>query len=111
MDFATFLMLNKKPILFPQSDIANLIFNPVGINFSHAMPQRDDFIEEVKCHAVILACGGFEANKSMRKKYLGGSWAKMKVRGTKYNTGKGLGAALSIGAKRYGIGVVGMRFL
>jgi tricarballylate dehydrogenase len=38
----------------------------------------------------------------MRAKYLGGVWDRVKVRGTKYDTGEGLQAALDIGAKPVG---------
>ncbi len=57
---------------------------------------------ELSCRAVILACGGFEANPELRARYLGGGWDRAKVRGTKYNTGEGLLAALEIGAKPAG---------
>jgi tricarballylate dehydrogenase len=52
--------------------------------------------------AVILACGGFEANTEWRSRYLGPGWDLAKVRGTKYNTGDGLAMALRIGAQPYG---------
>jgi len=48
--------------------------------------------------AVILACGGFEANAKLRKKYMGVQWTNSKVRGTPHNTGNGLQMALAIGA-------------
>jgi tricarballylate dehydrogenase len=52
--------------------------------------------------AVVLACGGFEANAEMRARYLGPGWDLAKVRGTRYNTGDGLTMALAIGAQPYG---------
>lgn len=52
--------------------------------------------------AVILACGGFEANTEWRSRYLGRGWDLVKVRGTRYNTGDGLSMALRIGAQPYG---------
>ena len=52
--------------------------------------------------AVILATGGFEANKEMRIKYLGENWEFAKVRGTPNNTGDGLNMALEIGALEHG---------
>jgi tricarballylate dehydrogenase len=48
--------------------------------------------------AVIIACGGFEANKELRIKYLGDVWAKARVRGTRHNMGKGLEMATAVGA-------------
>ena len=52
--------------------------------------------------AVVLACGGFEANAEWRAKYLGRGWDLAKVRGSKYNTGDGLAMALKIGAQPCG---------
>ncbi|WP_110928454.1 FAD-dependent tricarballylate dehydrogenase TcuA [Bacillus massiliglaciei] len=56
----------------------------------------------VNTESIILACGGFEANKDMRTQYIGDEWEKAIVRGTEYNTGDGLAMALEIGAQRYG---------
>jgi tricarballylate dehydrogenase len=55
-------------------------------------------ILDLRSKAVILACGGFEANAEMRARYLGPNWDLAKVRGTRYNTGQGLKMALDIGA-------------
>ncbi|GBD10515.1 Fumarate reductase flavoprotein subunit [bacterium HR23] len=59
-------------------------------------------ITEVRGKAVILACGGFEANAAMRNSYLGPGWDLVKVRGVPFNTGDGLRMALDIGAWPYG---------
>ncbi len=56
----------------------------------------------IRAKAVVLACGGFEANPEMRVKYLGAHWEKAKVRGSRYNTGDGHRAALSAGAAATG---------
>jgi tricarballylate dehydrogenase len=48
--------------------------------------------------AVILGCGGFEANKELRIKHLGEEWGKARVRGTRHNLGKGLEMATAVGA-------------
>jgi len=58
--------------------------------------------QRIAAGAVILACGGFEANTEWRTRYLGRGWDLAKVRGTKYNTGDGLAMALRIGAQPYG---------
>ena len=57
---------------------------------------------EYHAKAVILGCGGFEANPEMRTKYLGPGWELAKVRGTRFNMGDGLNMALAIGACPYG---------
>ena len=59
--------------------------------------------EEIAADAVILACGGFEANDALRQKYIGPDWDKAKVRGTPHNTGDGLVMALEAGAQEYGL--------
>jgi tricarballylate dehydrogenase len=54
-------------------------------------------------HAVpVLAAGGFEANPEMRNRWLGPGWDLVKVRGTKYNMGAVLNAAMDAGAKPVG---------
>jgi tricarballylate dehydrogenase len=57
---------------------------------------------EFGAKAVILACGGFEANPEWRTRYLGPGWELAKVRGTRFNMGDGLRMALEIGAAPYG---------
>ena len=52
--------------------------------------------------AVVLGCGGFEANPEMRVRYLGQGWDQALVRGTKYNTGEVLAKVLEIGAQPVG---------
>jgi tricarballylate dehydrogenase len=56
----------------------------------------------IPCGAVVLAAGGFEANKEMRTRYLGPDWELAKVRGARFNTGDAIRAALEIGAQPYG---------
>ena len=58
--------------------------------------------EEIPARAVILACGGFEANPEWRTRYLGQDWELARVRGTRHNTGDGIRMALEIGAQPYG---------
>ena len=58
--------------------------------------------QKIMSKAVILACGGFEANPEMRARYLGQDWDLVKVRGTRYNTGDGIRMALDIGAIPFG---------
>jgi len=53
---------------------------------------------EIGAESVIIASGGFESNAEMREKHLGEGWSKAKVRGTAYNMGYPIEAALRIGA-------------
>jgi tricarballylate dehydrogenase len=59
-------------------------------------------VRELTAAAVVLGCGGFEANPEWRARYLGRPWDHAKVRGTRYNTGDGLRMALEIGALPHG---------
>ncbi len=52
--------------------------------------------------AVVLGCGGFEANPEMRVRYLGQGWDQALVRGTRYNTGEVLAKVLELGAQPVG---------
>lgn len=56
----------------------------------------------IRAGAVVLACGGFEANPEMRGRYLGPQWDTVKNRGVKFNTGDGLRMAMDIGAMSHG---------
>jgi tricarballylate dehydrogenase len=58
--------------------------------------------EAISAGAVVLAAGGFEANREWRTRYLGAGWEMAKVRGTRYNTGDGIRMALDVGAQPYG---------
>ncbi|MGE2718993.1 FAD-dependent tricarballylate dehydrogenase TcuA [Mycolicibacterium celeriflavum] len=58
--------------------------------------------ERLRAESVVLASGGFESNAEWREKHLGSGWGNAKVRGTPYNTGDMIAAALSIGAARGG---------
>lgn len=62
----------------------------------------DGELHEIGCRAVVLASGGFEANREWRARYLGPGWDMAKVRGTRYNTGDGIRMAVDIGAQPYG---------
>jgi tricarballylate dehydrogenase len=62
----------------------------------------DGVEEDIRARSVVLASGGFEANREWRTRYLGPGWDMAKVRGTRYNTGDGISMALDIGAQSYG---------
>ncbi|GAA4334436.1 FAD-dependent tricarballylate dehydrogenase TcuA [Pigmentiphaga soli] len=80
--------------------VQDLIHDVNGV--SGVKARIDGRIQEIRSRAVVLACGGFEANTEWRTRYLGKGWDLAKVRGTKYNTGDGLAMALNIGAQPYG---------
>ena len=52
--------------------------------------------------SVILTAGGFESDPQWRQEHLGEGWENAKVRGTPYNTGDMIAAALAIGATKGG---------
>ncbi|MDR3503877.1 MAG: FAD-dependent tricarballylate dehydrogenase TcuA [Legionella sp.] len=60
--------------------------------------------EQIRMQAktIILACGSYEANSLMRKKYLGPHWEHAALRGVPFNTGQGITSAANIGALLYG---------
>ena len=62
----------------------------------------EDEVEELEADAVVLAAGGFEANVEMRTRYLGPGWDMAKVRGSRFNTGDAIQAAIDAGAQPFG---------
>jgi tricarballylate dehydrogenase len=64
--------------------------------------RRDGALQELNAKAVVLACGGFEANAEWRTRYLGPGWDLAKVRGSRFNTGDGIRMALAIGGSPRG---------
>jgi len=63
---------------------------------------KNNNIYNINAKAVILACGGFEASKLKRAKFLGNNWKDVVVRGCEYNTGDGIEMALEAGGQRAG---------
>ena len=64
--------------------------------------RSDGAAQDLRAKAVVLACGGFEANAEWRTRYLGPGWDLAKVRGSRFNTGDGIRMALAIGASPRG---------
>jgi tricarballylate dehydrogenase len=64
--------------------------------------RSDGHTREEAADAVVLACGGFQANTEWRTRYLGPGWDLAKVRGTRFNTGDGHRMALDMGASSAG---------
>jgi tricarballylate dehydrogenase len=65
---------------------------------------QDGKTETLAADAVILACGGFQANASMMREHFGpgGETMRLIAPGTRHNTGDGLRMALALGADRAG---------
>ncbi|KAI4843821.1 hypothetical protein E4T44_06534 [Aureobasidium sp. EXF-8845] len=57
---------------------------------------------QIYAPSVILCAGGFEANRELRKTWMGSGWELAHVRGTPYNTGDMLLAALDLDARKAG---------
>ena len=62
----------------------------------------EESVEQLQADAVVLAAGGFEANIEMRTRYLGPGWDMAKVRGSRFNTGDAIQAAIDAGAQPFG---------
>ena len=80
-----------------RSKATNLLVNSSGKVSGVGFRTGGEY-REIKGKAVVLGCGGFESNREMRVKYLGRDWDIVKVRGTRFNTGDMLNAALNMGA-------------
>lgn len=57
---------------------------------------------EIRAESVVMTAGGFESNADWRREHLGEGWENAKVRGTPYNQGDMIKAALDIGAAEGG---------
>jgi tricarballylate dehydrogenase len=86
--------------VFYETRATSLIYD--GVTVEGVRAQQKGKPVELRAKAVILACGGFEANPEMRTRYLGVGWELAKVRGSRFNMGDGLKMALDIGAAPYG---------
>ena len=73
-----------------------------GVRVAGAVVRTPAGEQEIEADAVVLAAGGFEANTEMRARYLGPGWDLAKVRGSRFNTGDAIKAALDAGAQPFG---------
>jgi tricarballylate dehydrogenase len=80
--------------------VCSLIYENGRIN--GIIYRTPDGEKELRGRAVVLACGGFQANPEWRARYLGAGWDLAKVRGTRFNTGDGIRMAIEIGASTAG---------
>ena len=92
--------VKKGVAIFYETRAVSLIYDGERVLGVHAKQQGKPV--EFRARAVVLACGGFEANPEWRTLYLGAGWELAKVRGTRFNIGDGLRMALDIGACPYG---------
>ena len=86
--------------IFYETRAVSLIYD--GERVGGVRAKQKGAMVEFRARAVVLACGGFEANPEWRTRYLGPGWELAKVRGTRHNLGEGLKMALEIGACPYG---------
>src|SRR5690606_4303678 len=68
-----------------------------GVRVRHHGELRD-----LPADAVVLACGGFEANAEWRARYPGANWDLGRVRGTRFNVGGGIRMAADVDAIPWG---------
>ncbi|TDE13483.1 FAD-dependent tricarballylate dehydrogenase TcuA [Jiangella asiatica] len=81
------------------SPVTELIMN--GSACEGVRVRRPDGDAEVR-GVVVLGAGGFEGNPEMRQRWLGPGWDLVKVRGSRFNMGTVLSAALGEGAQPAG---------
>lgn len=67
-----------------------------------AVFERNGERHTVEAEATVLGSGGFEASKEMRVEHMGEQWQHAITRGTPFNTGAMLNAALKVGAAKGG---------
>jgi tricarballylate dehydrogenase len=100
VDQETQAALKSGVVLRYNARVISLVYD--GLAVQGVRVKEPGGISEIRSRAVILACGGFEANAEWRTRYLGPGWEMAKVRGTRFNTGDGIRMALEIGASPYG---------
>ena len=85
-----------------QAAVEDLVRAESGAISGVVVRSPDGSRRALRAGAVVLAAGGFESNPQLRAAYLGPSWDVAKVRGTPYNTGEVLRAAIAHGGQPYG---------
>jgi len=82
------------------ANVVGLVHDSEGVHGVVARTPEGE--QRLTAKAVILASGGFHANAEWRARYLGRGWELAKVRGSRFNTGGGIRAALDAGALSHG---------
>jgi tricarballylate dehydrogenase len=80
--------------------LVSLLADDTGVH--GARVKSEGRTSEIAAETIVLASGGFQANREWRARYLGPNWDLAKVRGTQFNTGDGIRAALEIDAMPWG---------
>jgi tricarballylate dehydrogenase len=83
-----------------QSQVTRLLWDERGVYGVEVLRGRK--LEQHYARAVVVACGGFEANAEWRTRYLGKGWDLAKVRGSRFNTGDGIRMTMEAGAQARG---------
>ena len=86
-----------------------IVYDATVVGFSRgdrgidaASYERAGELHEVRCGAVVVAAGGFEADVDWLREYWGETAAHFRIRGTPYNTGRALRAMYDAGARPIG---------
>lgn len=87
------------PIVY-QHKVVDLIAE--GGRVRGVVAQTPDGDVTMRAPAIILAAGGYHANTAWRARYLGPGWDLAKPRGTRFNTGAAIAAALRKGVRAAG---------
>jgi tricarballylate dehydrogenase len=85
-----------------ETRLVSLVTNDGGGIAGLQCEKADGSLITIDTGRIILASGGFESNPALRAQFLGPNWDLARVRGTSYNMGTGLTAALSVGAEAFG---------
>jgi tricarballylate dehydrogenase len=83
------------------SAATELLLDPRG-RIAGVKVRGPEGLEVIHAKAVVLGCGGFEANVQMRTQHIGPLVGAAKVRGTPFNQGDGLRMAIAMGALPWG---------
>jgi tricarballylate dehydrogenase len=88
--------------LLYETGASKLLLDDFGKVYGVKTRSKKNGMKDYTAKAVILACGGFEANPEWRARYLGPNWDLAKVRGGEFNMGDGLKMAFDVGAQPFG---------
>ena len=81
--------------------VTGLVGSPDGVTGVRIRPEGGAE-DAVPASATILCTGGFQADATLRARYLGDAATGVKVKGSRHDTGEVLMAALELGAARAG---------